>query len=97
MRSPSPSRGPVGRADELHGGLAEYRRASSSGAGGRWWLLGLAGLLVGVLFATVLWYAYLEGLAGVGGEPPLVRAEPAPTSACLRTAKGSRSPSARRR
>jgi hypothetical protein len=81
----------------LHGGLAEYRRASSSGAGGRRWLLGLAGLLVGVLFATVLWYAYLEGLAGVGGEPPLIRAEAGPYKRVPRTAKGSRSPSARRR
>lgn len=42
------------------------------------WLLWLAGLVVFGLFGAVVWYAYVEGLAGLGGEPPLVRAEAGP-------------------
>ncbi len=42
------------------------------------WALWLAALVVFGLFGGVVWYAYVEGLAGLGGEPPLIRAEAGP-------------------
>jgi hypothetical protein len=45
---------------------------------GRGWLTLLLGLIVFAAFGGVVGYAYLNGLPGVGGEPPLIRAAAEP-------------------
>src|SRR5215210_7107119 len=40
------------------------------------WALLLAALAVFGLSGGVVWWAYDQGIAGLGGEPPLVRADP---------------------
>lgn len=45
---------------------------------GRGWLTLLLGLIVFAAFGGVVGYAYLNGLPGIGGEPPLIRAETEP-------------------
>jgi hypothetical protein len=42
------------------------------------WLTLALGVLVFALFGAVVGYAWFNGLPGVGGEPPLIRAEAAP-------------------
>ncbi|MFO1050349.1 MAG: SPOR domain-containing protein [Geminicoccaceae bacterium] len=45
---------------------------------GRGWFVLLLGILVFAAFGGVVGYAYFKGLPGIGGEPPLIRAEPGP-------------------
>lgn len=45
---------------------------------GRGWLTLLLGLIVFAAFGGVVGYAYLNGLPGIGGEPPLIRAAAEP-------------------
>lgn len=45
---------------------------------GRGWFVLLLGIVVFAAFGGVVGYAYFKGLPGIGGEPPLIRAEPGP-------------------
>ena len=45
---------------------------------GRGWLILLLGLVVFAAFGGVVGYAYFNGLPGIGGEPPLIRAAAEP-------------------
>src|SRR4051794_41942597 len=42
----------------------------------RGWLILLLGIVVFAAFGVVVGYAYYKGLPGIGGEPPLIKAEP---------------------
>lgn len=55
-------------------------RERQAAAGGRRapWPMALATLAVFGLFGYVVWYAYLQDSDGLGGEPPLVRAQAGP-------------------
>ena len=45
---------------------------------GRGWFVLVLGIAVFAAFGGVVGYAYFKGLPGIGGEPPLIRAEPGP-------------------
>jgi hypothetical protein len=45
---------------------------------GRGWFVLVLGIVVFAAFGGVVGYAYLKGLPGIGGEPPLIRAEAGP-------------------
>ncbi len=45
---------------------------------GRGWFVLVLGIVVFAAFGGVVGYAYFKGLPGIGGEPPLIRAEPGP-------------------
>lgn len=45
---------------------------------GRGWLILLLGITVFAAFGAVVGYAYLKGLPGIGGEPPLIKAQEGP-------------------
>ena len=51
--------------------LSEPWQAQRRGQG---WFVLLIGVVVFALFGAVVGYAYLRGLPGIGGEPPLIRA-----------------------
>ncbi len=53
---------------------------------GRGWLILLLGIAVFAAFGAVVGYAYFKGLPGIGGEPPLIKAEAGP----YRSAPGDR-------
>lgn len=46
--------------------------------GSRGWFILILGVVVFAAFGGVVGYAYLHGLPGIGGEPPLIRAEAEP-------------------
>ncbi|MFZ1427164.1 MAG: hypothetical protein WAS21_10385, partial [Geminicoccaceae bacterium] len=46
--------------------------------GTRSWFILILGVVVFAAFGGVVGYAYLHGLPGIGGEPPLIRAEAEP-------------------
>ncbi len=46
--------------------------------GSRGWFVLVLGVVVFAAFGGVVGYAYLHGLPGIGGEPPLIRAEEGP-------------------
>ena len=56
-------------------GIVEPYREPGQGRG---WLTLLLGLIVFAAFGGVVGYAYLNGLPGIGGEPPLIRAAAGP-------------------
>ena len=58
---------------------------------GRGWLILLLGIVVFAAFGAVVGYAYLKGLPGIGGEPPLIRAAGGPLPR-TRPATGAASP-----
>ena len=45
---------------------------------GRGWFVLVLGIVVFAAFGGVVGYAYFKGLPGIGGEPPLIRAEAGP-------------------
>ena len=45
---------------------------------GRGWLILLLGITVFAAFGAVVGYAYFKGLPGIGGEPPLIKAQEGP-------------------
>ena len=51
---------------------------SRSRGAGRGWFILLLGIVVFAAFGGVVGYAYLKGLPGIGGEPPLIRADAEP-------------------
>ena len=55
--------------------LSEPWDAQKRGSG---WFVLLLGVVVFALFGAVVGYAYLRGLPGIGGEPPLIQAEDGP-------------------
>ena len=57
---------------------------------GRGWLILLLGITVFAAFGAVVGYAYLKGLPGIGGEPPLIRAAGRTLPACARRSGRSR-------
>lgn len=56
-------------------GIVEPYREPGQGRG---WLTLLLGLIVFAAFGGVVGYAYLNGLPGIGGEPPLIQAATGP-------------------
>ena len=56
-------------------GIVEPYREPGQGRG---WLTLLLGLIVFAAFGGVVGYAYLNGLPGIGGEPPLIQAAAGP-------------------
>ena len=58
-------------ANELMEPWQEQRR-------GRGWFVLLLGVVVFAVFGAVVGYAYWRGLPGIGGEPPLIKAEEGP-------------------
>jgi SPOR domain len=59
---------------DAKGVLEPYREPRQ----GRGWLTLLLGMLVFAVFGVVVGYAYFKGMPGIGGEPPLIRAETEP-------------------
>jgi hypothetical protein len=55
--------------------LSEPWQAQRRGQG---WFLLLIGVVVFALFGAVVGYAYMRGLPGIGGEPPVIRAAEGP-------------------
>jgi hypothetical protein len=62
------------RVLDAKGVLEPYREPRQS----RGWLTLLLGMLVFAVFGVVVGYAYFKGMPGIGGEPPLIRAETEP-------------------